>query len=84
MTESDSQEEQPPLRPAVENALLRFLRMVDEEPVTDLHDMVMSEVETSLLQAVMRHTDNNQSRASQILGISRGTLRHKLKRYNLL
>ena len=84
MTQSDFQKEQQPLRSAVETALHRFLRMMDEEPVTDLHDVVMSEVETCLLKAVMRHTGNNQSRASRILGISRGTLRNKLKLYNLL
>ena len=84
LEDGPSPEEQQPLCSAVEAALHRFLRMVDEEPLNDLHDVVMSEVETSLLQAVMRHTGNNQSRASQILGINRGTLRNKLKLYNLL
>ena len=77
-------DEQVALRTAVEDALYRYFNMVEDAPVTDLHDLVMSEVELPLLQAVMRYTDNNQSKASVILGINRGTLRSKLKQYDLL
>jgi Fis family transcriptional regulator len=37
-----------------------------------------------LLQAVMRYNGNNQSKASNMLGLNRGTLRTKLKQYGLL
>jgi Fis family transcriptional regulator len=40
-------------------------------------------VEVPLLQATLRHTNNNQSRAAELLGINRGTLRKKLKQYGL-
>ena len=53
-----------------------------EQP--DLHRMVISEVEKPLFEAVMKHTGNNQSKASVMLGINRGTLRTKLKSYGLL
>jgi Fis family transcriptional regulator len=46
--------------------------------------MVMAEVEAPLLDVVMRHSRDNQSKASEILGINRGTLRKKLKQYDLL
>ncbi len=46
--------------------------------------MVMSEVEAPLLEAVMLYTKNNQSKASIMLGLNRGTLRTKLKHYGLL
>ena len=46
--------------------------------------MVMSEVEAPLIEAVMRYTGNNQSKASIMLGVNRGTLRTKLKNYGLL
>ena len=32
----------------------------------------------------MDYTDGNQSRAAQVLGINRATLRKKLKNYSLL
>ena len=72
------------LRSEVEKALRRYFDHIEEEPVTDLHRMVISEVEIPLFEAVMKHTGNNQSKASIMLGLNRGTLRTKLKGYGLL
>jgi len=72
------------LRSEVEKALRRFFDHIEQEPVTDLHRMVISEVEIPLFEAVMKHTGNNQSKASVMLGLNRGTLRTKLKGYGLL
>ena len=72
------------LRCEVEKALRRYFIHIDEEPVTDLHRLVISEVEIPLFEAVMKHTGNNQSKASVMLGMNRGTLRTKLKSYGLL
>ncbi|PCJ23799.1 MAG: DNA-binding transcriptional regulator Fis [SAR86 cluster bacterium] len=77
-------EQEPTLRSAVDNALGRYFQHIENEPVTDLHQLVMSEVEAPLLQAVMRYVGNNQSKASIMLGLNRGTLRTKLKQYGLL
>ena len=84
--ESFSQQEhqESTLRSEVEKSLRRYFQHVEDEPVTDLHRMVMSEVEAPLLEAVMRYTRKNQSRASIMLGLNRGTLRTKLKLYGLL
>lgn len=72
------------LRSEVENALYRYFQHIDGEPVTNLYEMVLREVEAPLLEAVMRHTRNNQSKASILLGLNRGTLRSKLKQYGML
>ena len=72
------------LRTEVEKSLKRFFQQLENEPVTDLHRMVMSEVEAPLLEAVMRYTGNNKSKASVMLGLNRGTLRTKLKHYGML
>ena len=72
------------LRSEAEKALRRYFNHMGEEPVTDLHRLVISEVEIPLLEAVMRYTGNNQSKASIMLGLNRGTLRTKLKHYGLL
>jgi len=72
------------LRSQVERSLQRYFKQLDNEPVTDLHRLVMSEVEAPLLEAVMRYTGNNQSKASIMLGLNRGTLRTKLKLYGML
>jgi Fis family transcriptional regulator len=49
-----------------------------------LYELVLGEVEPPLLRTVMEYTRGNQSRAAEILGINRGTLRKKLKTYGLL
>ncbi len=57
-----------------------FSELKGTDPV-DLYQFVLEEVETPLFRAVMEHCKYNQSRAAVMLGISRGTLRTKLKRY---
>ncbi len=46
--------------------------------------MVLCEVEAPLLETVMNHVKGNQTKASELLGLNRGTLRKKLKQYDLL
>jgi len=43
--------------------------------------MVLNEVEQPLLEVVMGYAEDNQSKASRILGINRNTLRKKLAQY---
>ena len=49
----------------------------------DVYQLVLNEVEPPLLDSVMRFSNDNQSKASRILGINRTTLRTKLKKYNI-
>jgi Fis family transcriptional regulator len=49
----------------------------------DLYQLVLGEVEKPLFEAVLKYTNGNQSEAAEILGINRGTLRKKLRTYNL-
>ena len=72
------------LRAEVERSLGRYFENIENEAVTDLHYMVISEVEAPLIESVMRYCGNNQSKASIMLGLNRGTLRTKLKLYGLL
>jgi len=73
-----------PLRESVEIAVNNYFEQLDGQIVTDVYDMVLQEVEAPLLEAVLRYTRNNQTLASTVLGLNRGTLRKKLKRYGLL
>ncbi|MGO2008885.1 DNA-binding transcriptional regulator Fis [Vreelandella alkaliphila] len=73
-----------PLREAVEAAIRRYFEHLDGSQATDLYAMVMAEVEAPLLSCVMEHTEGNQTRAADVLGLNRGTLRKKLKLYGLI
>ncbi len=66
----------------VHHALNDYFQTMGNDFGGDLYEMVLSEVEKPLLTRVMAFTNNNQSYASQILGISRTTLRKKLQQYN--
>jgi Fis family transcriptional regulator len=47
----------------------------------NLYQLIIEEVEAPLFRTVMELTRYNQSKAARVLGVSRGTLRTKLKRY---
>jgi Fis family transcriptional regulator, factor for inversion stimulation protein len=73
-----------PLHRCVENALNAYFDALDGEHACGLFDLVMAEVERPMLASVMHHVGGNQSRAADVLGLSRGTLRKKLIQYGLL
>ncbi|GAA0557155.1 hypothetical protein GCM10008997_01430 [Halomonas salifodinae] len=73
-----------PLREAVDLAMRRYFAHLDGESVTGLYAMVLDEVEAPLLAAVMEHVNGNQTRAAELLGLNRGTLRKKLKQHALI
>jgi Fis family transcriptional regulator, factor for inversion stimulation protein len=72
------------LRDNVDKALRNYFRHLDGQPVTDVYQMVLSEIEAPLLETVMEYTRSNQTKASVLLGLNRGTLRKKLKQYGLI
>lgn len=74
----------PTLSEVVANSVESYLASVNGEQVTELYELVLSEIEEPMLAAVMSKTGSNQSRASGMLGLNRGTLRKKLKKYGLV
>ena len=72
------------LRQCVTTSLAEYFSKVDQENISDLYELVLSEVEGPLLESVMQQTRSNQSKASAMLGLNRGTLRKKLKKYGML
>lgn len=74
----------PSLRDAVNSAVSRYLEELDGQLSTEVYQMVLAEVEAPLLEQIMRYTRHNQTKASHMLGLNRGTLRKKLKQYDLL
>lgn len=77
-------EESQTLRDSVEKALQNYFDHLDGQPVVDIYEMVLSEIEAPLLETVMKYTRDNQTKASIVLGLNRGTLRKKLKQYGML
>ena len=74
----------PSLRDCVEKAVSNYFQHLDGQEVTDVYEMVLAEVEAPMLEVVMKYTRHNQTKAANLLGLNRGTLRKKLKQYGLL
>ncbi len=77
------QENQKPLKACVEDAMQGYFKQLEGHATNNLYQMVLSEIEEPLFRSVLEYTRGNQSKASEILGINRGTLRKKLKMYGL-
>lgn len=73
-----------PLRECVRDSVERYFTDLDGgEAPTGLYQLLLQEVEAPLLKVVLRKCNSNQTRAAQVLGVNRGTLRKKLKEYGL-
>jgi Fis family transcriptional regulator len=73
-----------PLRTSVLSALERYFKDLDGHDPENVYDLVIGQVEQAMLECVMTRTRGNQTRAADMLGINRSTLRKKLKQYRLL
>ncbi len=71
-----------------ENDIARYVRkaMADyftdlegEDPSCPVYDMVINCVEKPLIETVLHHTGGNQTRAAELLGLNRNTLRKKIQ-----
>ncbi len=73
-----------PLRHHVERVVREYFSALGDELPTDLYELILKEVELPLLKVVLEKTRGNQTKCAQILGLNRGTLRKKLKCYDLM
>ena len=72
-----------PLRLTVQEAIRRYLEDMGQSQPACLYQTLLAEVEPPLIEEVLRFTHGNQSRTAKILGITRNTLRTKLRRYDI-
>lgn len=70
-----------PLSESVSKAVEHYMSELKGNSPVELYHLVLEEVEIPLYRAVMEHCKYNQSRAAMMLGVSRGTLRTKLRKY---
>jgi len=61
----------------IENSLQQYFTDLDGQPAHDVYQMVLQQVELPLLRCVMAHCEGNQSKAADMLGLNRNTLRKK-------
>lgn len=75
--------DRPPSEGSLEDLTRRmtqtYFRQLDGHETSGLYELFITQVERGLLGVVLEHTRGNQTRAAEILGINRGTLRKKLR-----
>ena len=72
-----------PLAEQVRASLKKYFEDLNGQPAAELYELVIAQVEKTLLETVMHETRGNITKAAQVLGINRATLRTKLHKYGL-
>ena len=68
----------------VREATKEYFKDLDgEEPVPEMYRMVINCVEKPLLEVVLDQAEGNQTRAAEMLGINRNTLRKKMQEHGI-
>ena len=69
---------------SVRESLQTYFHDLEGEVPDRVYEMVVRMVERPMLEVVMNHADNNQSRAADWLGLNCNTLRKKLVEHQML
>ena len=83
MTSQDTTSGDSELSFCVRKMMKQYFKDLDGEDVTNIYDMVVANVEKPLLEVVMHHAAGNQTRAADLLGLNRNTLRKKLSQHGI-
>ena len=73
-----------PLHSCVQRSMQDYFAQLGDQPISNLYDMVLAEIEPPLLRSVLDRTNGNQSKAALLLTMSRSTLRKKLIQYGII
>ena len=71
------------LSTANEESLEDYFTHLDGQPPHAIYDMVLSCVEKPMLEFILNKVGGNQSKAAEMLGLNRNTLRKKMAEYHL-
>ena len=71
------------LADAVKESLDDYFTHLDGQPPHAIYEMVLGCVEKPLLEFILHKVGGNQSKAAEVLGLNRNTLRKKMAQYHL-
>ena len=71
------------LSTTVRKVMRQYFKDLDGEKCTGIYEMVVNAVEKPMLEVVMLQAQGNQTRAAELLGMNRNTLRKKLQQHGL-
>ncbi|MDP8566615.1 helix-turn-helix domain-containing protein [Methylophilus aquaticus] len=68
---------------AIRESLDEYFTHLDGQPPHAIYDMVLGCIEKPMVEYVLTKVGGNQSKAADMLGINRNTLRKKMAQYGL-
>ena len=71
------------LSSTVRKVMRQYFKDLDGEKASGIYDMVVAAVEKPMLEVVMFQAQGNQTRAAELLGLNRNTLRKKLQQHGI-
>jgi Fis family transcriptional regulator len=71
------------LSDCVKRSLERYFKDMDGEKPTSIYEMVLKNIEKPMIETVLGKTAGNLSLASQMLGVTRNTLRKKMQQLRI-
>lgn len=80
---SPSEKQYSSLSDHVTTMLDAYFKTLQEEVPSDVYQLVIKQVEKPMIEYILHHTEHNQSKAADILGINRNTLRKKIQTYQI-
>jgi Fis family transcriptional regulator len=67
----------------VREVMEKYFEDLDGHEPADLYQLILTQIEVPLFESVLEYTDGNVSRAADVLGLNRGTLRNRLDKYDI-
>ena len=67
----------------IRRAIESYFRDLDGERPCAVYDMVINSVEKPLIESVLHRVQGNQTKAADVLGLNRNTLRKKMKTHGI-
>ena len=80
---AEAAERENELSSTVRKMMKQYFKDLDGEKTCGVYNMVVNCVEKPLLEVVMLQAQGNQTRAAELLGINRNTLRKKLQEHGI-
>ena len=64
-------------------AMDKYFKDLDGHEPIELYNLILTQIEVPLFESVLDYTEGNVSHAADVLGLNRGTLRNRLRKYEL-
>ncbi len=71
------------LSSCVRRVMRQYFHDLDGETPSHVYDMVLMNIEKPMIEVVLSHCAGNQTKAADLLGLNRNTLRKKMQQHGI-